>query len=355
MDLFIESKNIRNRKKRPKGDIRSKGKYNEMFIEAKKIVSKLSKEKGVIGISLCGGLSRGYADELSEIDLNIYLESNAYEKWIIGMGPVPHSDALWQGNYIDIDFLSYESELKEKWGLVKKWDASYNIILFDPERKLEMLFREKDIFSSKEKFDIASECFENCMYLGDLVIQQWLIRDDLLAANQLISKAVSGLIGMVFLVNDEYPPHDKWALNYSYSLNWLPKDWKKRISEILLTKEISINEAQRRHKLLVNLYKDCWEKLVGKGLRNLEFIEIISLKELQFIIDNSPVSIEKFAESFNIKHLSYEPIYKLTDIIIKDGKKIIAFNKDKYISQKKEKFSDFLDWNKRLLEKLDLN
>ena len=354
MDLFKESKNIRNRKERPQGEISSKGKYNEMLDEAKKIASKLSKEKGIIGITLCGGLSRGYADELSEIDLNVYLEDDIYNKWIIGMGPVPHSDALWEGNYVDIEFFSYEKEIKESWGLIKKWDASYNLILFDPEQKLEILFKEKDIFSPEEKFDFAAKCFENCMYIGDLVIQQWLKRGDPLAANQLINKAVSSLIGMVFLANDEYPPYDKWALNYSYSLRWLPKNWKKRISEIILTKEISIKEAERRHKLFVNLYKDCWEKLVGKESRDLEFIDIITLKELQFIIDNSPVPIEKFAESFNIKHLSYEPIYKLTDIIIQNGRKLIVFNKAKYIKQKDENFPDILEWSKPLLNKLQL-
>jgi hypothetical protein len=354
MDLFKESKNIRNKKDRPQGEIRSKGKYDEMLDEAKKIAGKLSKEKGIIGITLCGGLSRGYADELSEIDLNVYLEDDIYDNWIIGMGPIPHSDALWEGNYVDIDFFSYERELKENWGLIKKWDASYNVILYDPEQKLEILFKEKDVFTSQEKFDLAGDCFENCIYIGDLVIRQWLKRGDPLAANQLINKAVSSLIEMVFLINDEYPPHDKWALNYSYSLKWLPKDWKKRISEIIITKEISIKEAERRHKLFVDLYKDCWEKLVGKESRELEFIDIITLMELQFIIDNSPLPFEKFAESYNIKHLSYEPIYKFTDIIIRNGKKSITFNKAKYIKQKEKNFPDILEWSKSLLNKLKL-
>lgn len=354
MDLFKESKNIRNRKKRPHGEISSKGKYNEMLNEAKKIANKLSKQEGIVGITLGGGLSRGYADELSEIDLNVYLEDDIYNNWIIGMGPVPHSDALWEGSYVDIEFFSYENKLMENWGLIKKWDASYNVILYDPEQKLEKLFKEKDIFTSKEKFDLAAECFENCMYIGDLVIQQWIKRGDSLAANQLINKAVHSLIGMVFLANDEYPPYDKWALNYSYSLNWLPRNWKQRMSEIILTKEISIKEAERRHELFVNLYKDCWEKLVGKELRNLEFIDVITLKELQFIIDNSPVSIKKFKERFNIKHLSYEPIYKFTNIIIQNSKKLIVFNKIKYIKEKDKHFPDILEWSKPLLNRLKL-
>jgi hypothetical protein len=354
MKLFKETVGIRKKKKRPFGEITSKGLYSQMLDDAKRIAKELSEEKGIIGITICGGLSRGYADELSEIDLNIYLENNVYEEWVSGMGPVPHGDALWKDKYVDLDFLSFEKEKQEEWDLIKKWDASYNVILHDPEGKIEYLFNEKDIFTSEEKFRCVSEYFENCMYIGNLVTLQWINRGDPLAANQLINNAISSLIGMVFFMNDEYPAYEKWALNYSYSLKWLPRDWKKRIKEILLTKEITIEEAKRRRKLFIDLYKDCWEKVVGSELKDLEFIDIITLKELQFIIDNSPVLIDKFAESFDIKHLSYEPIYKLTEIKIKDGKKYIFFNKEEFIKQKKEDFPEILDWSKTLLNKLKI-
>jgi predicted nucleotidyltransferase len=354
MQLFKETIGLRNRQKRPYGTIFSKGKYKEMIEHAKKITNDISKEHGVIGITLCGGLSRGYADELSEIDLYIYLEDNVYIDWIAGMGPLPQSDALWNGNYIDIEFLSFEKEFKEEWDLIKKWDASYNVILFDPEAKIKALLNKKDVFSSQEKFHCLSKAFGKCMYIGNLVILQWIKRGDSISANRLITNALSGLIDLVFLANDEYPPYEKWALNYSYSLKWLPKDWKKKISEILLTKEISIKEAERRHGLFVELYKDCWEKIVGEESRDLEFIDIISLHELQFIIDNSPVPFEKFADSFDIKHLSYEPIYKFTNIIIKEEQKFIFFNRKKFIEQKARNFPEILEWSKPFLNKLKL-
>ena len=81
---------------------------------------------------------------------------------------------------------------------------------------------------------------------------------------------------------------------------------------------------------------------------------MITLKKLQFIIDNSPLQIEKFSERFNIKHLSYEPIYKFTDIIIRNGKKIIVFNENKYIQEKDKNFPNILEWSKLLLNRLKL-
>jgi hypothetical protein len=62
MELFKETIGIRNRHKRLYGAISLKSNYNEMLEQAKEIANELSKEKGVIGITLFGGLSRGYGD-----------------------------------------------------------------------------------------------------------------------------------------------------------------------------------------------------------------------------------------------------------------------------------------------------
>lgn len=337
---------------RPFGHVTSKNLHKELMDGAKWMVSQLKNLDGVIGITLSGGLCRGYGDELSEIDLMIYLEKETYEKWTQGQGPVPQGDNLWEGRYFDLEFFSYEEEWEKDWGLFMKWDASYNVILYDPYNKIAQLFKHKDLFTAQEKFQCASECFENCFYLGDLVIQQWIKRGDPLAANYLINKAISGLVKMVFLANNEYPPVEKWALNYSYSLKWLPNKWKERISNIIVIKDVTMDEVKRRHNKFVSLYKECWEKIVGTESKDLEFIEIVLFKEFQYIIANYPVEFNKFAEKYETKHLSYEPMFQLLNIIEKDGKKYIIFDEEKYNEYMDLDFKDFLDWNKNLLRKL---
>jgi hypothetical protein len=355
MKLFKETIGIRNRVERPIGEIPLEGKCDALKKRAKELADEILKYKGVIGITLGGGLSRGYGDDFSEIDLNIYLEDDVYHEWIIGKGPIPHGDALWEESWVDIAFYSYKNELNENWNLVRKWDASYNIILFDPEDKIKILFNDKDVFSSPEKYDLAFKCFQECEYLGDLVVRQWIERLDPLSANQLLNFGISGLIGMIFLANDEYPPHPKWALNYSYSLKWLPRDWKERISKVILTKEVSLNEAKRRLRLFIQLYEDCKEKIYGKEFRNLGYITISTMEEMQFIIDNSPIQIEKFAESFDLKHLSYEPLFEFTEMVTKKNNKLITFNKEKYIKHKNMNFPTVLNWSKSLLHNLNIN
>ncbi|MHA1467325.1 MAG: DUF4037 domain-containing protein [Promethearchaeota archaeon] len=271
------------------------------------------------------------------------------------MGPLPQGDALWKDNWVDISILSYKNELREDWSLIKKWDASYNIIFFDPKEKIKDLLSRKDVYSSNEKFTYALKFFKECEHIGDFQTRQWIKRGDPLAANQMISLGISSLIGMIFLANDEYPPYNKWALNFSYSLKWLPSNWKEKISKIILTKEISLNEAKRRLRLFARLCKDCKEKIFGKEFRNTGFITISTTKELQFIINNSPVPIEKFAENFDIKNLSYEPIFEFTEITSEDNKRLITFNKEKFIKHKESNFPTILDWTRPLLHSLNIN
>lgn len=354
MELFVDTKLIRKKKNRPFGKIKSKNLYEDLIKGAEWMVSQLKDITGVIGITLSGNLSRGYGDELSEIDLMIYLEKTIYEKWSQGEAPVPQGDTFWNGYYFDLEFLSYHEEWDKKWDLFMKWDASYNKILYDPYKKIIKLLEHKDIFTAREKFQCASASFEKSVYIGSLVVQQWIKRGDPLAANHLINTAIKGLLKIIFLVNEEYLPPDKWNLNYSYSLDWLPENWRERISEVILIKEISVEEAERRQKVLLKIYNECWERLVGVKFKDLEFIEINLYNELQYIINKTPVNFNEFSEKFDTKHLTFEPLFQLTEIKIKNNEKWIIFNKEKFLKQKEVNFKDFLDWNKNLLRKLVL-
>jgi len=355
MEQFKDIKNIRKKVFRPYGKILSESNFEEMVNDAKIMVQNLMNQKGVIGITLSGGLSRGYGDELSEIDLIIYLEDDIHRQWSIGMGPIPQGDILWDGKYFDIKFLSFQEEISKDWDLLKRWDASYQKILFDPLGKIADLLEQKDSIREEDlKRKILSTALD-CCYLGVFVPQQWIKRGDPLAANQIINKALMSLVDLIFLINLEYPPYEKWALNYSYSLKWLPKDWEVNISNILIVKELSLEEAKRRCKLFNIVYNECWERIVGLDLKDLGPIEIKELQELLFIAQNSPLPIEEFAAKFELNSLSYEPIFKLTKIIEKNNKKFILFDIEKFQEQKEANFADFLDWNKDLLEKLTLN
>ncbi|WP_312654249.1 nucleotidyltransferase domain-containing protein, partial [Aminipila sp.] len=65
--------------KRPYVNLKSENKINDFMLELQNSIKKLKSLEGVIGITLNGGMSRGYVDYLSEIDIVIYLDKENYE------------------------------------------------------------------------------------------------------------------------------------------------------------------------------------------------------------------------------------------------------------------------------------
>ncbi|HHL41882.1 MAG TPA: hypothetical protein ENJ36_04365, partial [Candidatus Bathyarchaeota archaeon] len=89
MMFFETTRGIRHREHRPYGALPNTNQLPEMRRNIEEYVDMLSKNREVVGITLTGGLSRGYGDALSEIDLNIYLQETRLGDWEKGLGPIP--------------------------------------------------------------------------------------------------------------------------------------------------------------------------------------------------------------------------------------------------------------------------
>ena len=105
MKFFKDTYGLRKRDNRPHGTLPVSSLQKEMLENALDYVNQLANFPEVIGITLVGGLSRGYADRLSEIDLNIYLTKESYRIWKMGKGPIPHDDHKGSKHHMDVSFL----------------------------------------------------------------------------------------------------------------------------------------------------------------------------------------------------------------------------------------------------------
>ena len=353
MRIFKDTKGTRNRRYRPYGKLPSDSLYSDMLENAHDYVKRLSKFPEVIGITLSGGLSRGYADGLSEIDLNVYLTPEACIEWSMGKGPIPHGDHLGTKYHMDVSFLNLEKEYESNWNLLKKWDTSYTKILYDPLGKLEALFENKDVFTAEEKYSLALTNYLDCVYFADIVVRQWTLRKDPMVANQMISKAIPSLCNLLFLANDEYPPFEKWLVNYSYSLEWKPVNWESRLRELTLIKEISLKAAEKRSKDLMKLYHEVWGKIVGEEYSETGLIELDAYNTLTYVIENSP-PVTDFIEKFGAQQLGYEVLFKLANIEKSGDLEIIVFNWDKFLQERELGFPSFLNWNTEMLSHVNL-
>ena len=354
MQLFYDTVEIRNRINRPHGKLPDKNLIEEMTESALNLTCELEKYGEVQGITLGGGLSRGYGDMLSEIDLNIYFDEEMLPVWLRGEGPLPHGD--YQGNpfHMDVSFLNLHKVKAEKWGLLQKWDASYQKVLLDKEGEVEKMLKEKDVFTAEEKKALAMRSYLDCTYFGDIVVKQWRLREDPLVAHQMVTKGIPALCRLLFLANDEYPPFEKWLVNYSYSLKWKPINWSNSLEKITLIQDLSHEELNRRRNLFMELYHEVWAKVVGDEYRNTGLLELEALEILNYVIKNKP-RLETFSEKYGAQELGKEVLFKLAKIKTINGDQVIVFNKEKFLKEKKNGFPSFLDWNKEMLSHIKLD
>ena len=210
------------------------------------------------------------------------------------------------------------------------------------------MLAEKDVFTADEKYGVAFSNYLDCVYFGDIVVRQWTLRDDPLVANQMLSRGIPSLVNLVFLANDEYPPFEKWLINYSYSLDWLPANWKDRLHSITLIQDASVEEVERRRNEFMEIYQEVWEKLMGVEYRKTGLLELMELERLDYIIKHTP-ALREFKEKFGDKPLSHEVLYKLCDIVTLNGEERIRFTRDRFLKMKEMGFPSFLHWNQEML------
>ena len=340
--------------KRPYPRILRKNLWEEFFEKAELIAKDLSKLEGVVGITLTGGLSRDYADEYSEIDLIVYFEKNAFKEWLYAKASLPEGDSKYKGSYVDIKYLCYEDELKNEWSHYKKWDSSYAKILYDPQGLIKKLLQENTSLSEKEKEELIDRYFMLYGAFFDWVVSQWVHRGDYLAANHCLNTLLDSIIKTVFLVNGEFIPFEKWTLNFSYSLEWTPKNWEERIREAMLVKEISEEEVKRRQSILSSLLKECKVKMLGEEAKELEsIIEIKELEILRFLAMNKKVELTEFEKKFGLKWRLKPPIFALIRIEKEDDKSFIIFDMKKFKEICQGDMEEFLEWDKALIRRLE--
>ncbi|MBD3206975.1 DUF4037 domain-containing protein [Candidatus Bathyarchaeota archaeon] len=353
MRFFKDTYGISKRGNRPHGRLPDDSQLDEMLDSAYEYVEFLSEYDEVTGITLGGGLSRGYGDNLSEIDLNIYLNEEEVNRWILGKGPIPQGDHMGRKYHMDVSFLNIEKERRSNWNLLKKWDASYAKILYDPLKKVQELLEEKDVFTAEEKHSLALRNYLDCTYFGEIVVRQWILRGDPVAANQLINRGIPALVNLLFLANDEYPPFEKWLINYSHSLPWKPQSWKEHIKDLIEVKTSNFNELKLRSSKFMDLYHQIWAKIVGDEYSHTGLLELDALEAMQYVVDNEP-TLEEFKEKYSLEQLSYENLYKLAEIKEEGGETIIKFDREKYEKERQKGFPNFLGWNREMLTHLNL-
>ncbi len=315
---------------RPYVNLNSKNTIDDLLASLDIEVEKLKSIDGIVGITLNGGLSRGYADHLSEIDIVVYVEKTHFANWQETKTPFPLGIVMLSGYLYDIKAVDFDSEEKRTWDNVSLWDLSYSKILFDPEKKIEKLMRDKLSCTPKTK-EAEGLLFSSWWYYklaGDI----WIHRGDALQGHYMLNKAVVPLIEALFIANGEYIPHEKWIIHMSRSLKWKPDNWEDRLAKALGTGDISIQSLINRQAAIENIWTELDKYLVSKVYSGFElyFCQRSSYSLLKFLVDKGTVTFKEWEALSDIMALNYEPFYSIVtivnEIIVLDKEKLLSIN-----------------------------
>lgn len=225
--------------------IRRRNLHSGYLSRARQLTQEWSRRFPAIeAVLLSGGVSRGYADEESELDLPLYLTPAGYRSWVLeGRSPIPEGDSLWEGTWIDVSLTTIAAEHRRAWEPVSVWDASFGKVLIDRRGRLRRLLREKvrfrgDPVAMSERY-LHADWF---VWLGG----NWIDRTDAVTAHHVVTLAFEDFLSLLFEAQGEIPPYAKWRFHLSRSLRALPPRWESRAKDWMAVKSFTAADVQRR-------------------------------------------------------------------------------------------------------------
>ena len=234
---------------------------------AELLKSKIASYEGVSGIVFTGGLIRGFADKYSDVDIIVLLgeKDEDLRKKIRKIG---EDEQRRSGVDADLEVHFLEDFRTRKWDEMARWDFSHSEIVFDPGGKVRKLFEKRLKVSESfwlKRIVICGEYVKwYCCPPRDnvgTIAETWVDRGDLISAHYCLDYSVGLLIKMIFALNREFLPPPKWEIFCSYTLKWLPPNYKKLVGEALTVKSLSERDLDRRLRAARELLREILPKI----------------------------------------------------------------------------------------------
>lgn len=329
---------------RPYVNLKSENKIDDFIHALQKSIKRLETFEGVIGITLNGGMSRGYADYLSEIDIVIYLDKKNYELWNNGKSPVALGITKIDKYLYDIKLLNPDEEKQKSWDSVALWDLSYSKILYDPHGDIKR-FIDVKLKHKPEPLQAEGLLF-NCWWYFRLAGDIWIHRGDTVQGHYMMNSAVTKLVEALFTANREYIPHEKWIIHFSRTLDWKPQQWETRIAEAMSTGDFSSESLIKRQEVIEKLWQEIDSYIIKKECPEykLRLMQKYFYGLTELLLQNDEITVEEWEKNADLSILSQEPFFSFVKVT---DEKIIS-DRDKALSIKPE---DMYYWYYEVLEK----
>lgn len=237
-----------------KPNLKTTNKTKELLKLAKEYAKEISVYKGIIGITIGGGATRGHADEFSDLDLSVYLDSKTYSAWQ-KKSPVPKGDHYWKGHLAEIELLDYEKEKKRDWTLGERWEKKSHLIFFDTNSKIKKLLKKKIVWKKGEKKQVSNFSADIASWFITELPNIWIKRGDIAQAHYVSTTAIDWILDYIFVKNNYFIPFGKWKIHYVFLMKKKPRNFNKNIKEAMKIKNFNKTDVLRRQRILIKILK----------------------------------------------------------------------------------------------------
>jgi hypothetical protein len=316
---------------RPYVQLRTTNSVNHLRQHLAALLPMFEALPGVVGITLNGGMARGYADHLSEIDLTIYLQPTTYQLWQSGHAPIPLGIAVLEGALYDLKIIDFQAEQAAVWESDKLWDASYAEILYDPEGQIAQLIQAK-VAQFPQPAEAEGALF-NCWWYFRLAGDIWIHREDVLQGHLMFNQAVISLLKALFIANQEFIPHEKWLIHMSRSLAWQPNDWEARLQAAMSTGDMTISSLKQRQIHIAALWTDVDAYILQICAKlPVHVMQKTFYTLLAMLAEKQTVTMTEWQTMASLEMLNRPPFYGLVAIV----KDTIVLDRAKLLRTKPE-------------------
>lgn len=285
--------------------------------------------KGVVGITLNGGLSRGYGDHLSEVDLTIYLSQESYEDFNSGELQLKEGICVIEKVLYDIKVVEYNSESERSMSpFVELWDLNFAKVLYDPKGLIKELIDEK--LSSKVSIDQIGGPMFDALWHYRLAGDIWIYREDAIQGHMMLNEASKSILKSLYIANHEYVPHDKWLVNMLSNLKWIPADKQILLEKLFKTGDMTLNSLIERQRSI----DEVWNQINSYVIEENKLCDLVDLTKKVFyervlsVLQKDSYSTEEFFKICSLRSINSDPFAEF--IRIKDGR--VSIDKEKFMN-----------------------
>ncbi|WNS41998.1 DUF4037 domain-containing protein [Paenibacillus sp. MMS20-IR301] len=333
---------------RPYVNLTSRNRIDAFQHEISSRLDSFAALEGVCGITLNGGLSRGYGDDLSEIDLVFYLNPSSYLLWSGGQSSLPLGITRIGDYLYDIKAVSLDEEEQKHWEGVALWDLSYAAILHDPSGRIAALIDAK-LAAPPRRLQAEGPLFQ-CWWHFRLAGDIWIHRGDYVQGHAMLNLAAARLIEALFLANREYVPHEKWLIHLSRTLAWTPPDWEACLLGIMDTGDFSRQSLITRQAAIERIWEEVDAYIISmeRPEYNLNVMHVTFYDLLKLLVEEErPLPVHEWTKRMSLSVLSGEPFIRFTsvqqDYIITDKEKLLGLNPE-----------DLYSWHAAIVKQLSI-